>query len=104
MIICTRCGQENDDEQRFCARCDRKLQSSFTIPDAEGEADGDVAITRLKLTMLGLNREALLRCLEAWAYALALLAVALWCGRNEAYGPLYVLLPVLGLVLWLRKV
>ncbi len=104
MIICTRCGQENDDEQRFCARCDRKLQSSFTIPDAEGEAEGGVAITRLKLTMLGLSREVLLRCLEAWAYALALLAVALWCGRNGIYWPLYILLPVLALVLRLRKV
>lgn len=103
MIICTRCGQENGDEQRFCARCDRKLQSSYTIPDAEGEGEGGVAITRLKLKMLGLNRGVLLRCLEAWAYALTLLVVALWCGRNGTYWPLYLLLPALGLALWLRK-
>ncbi|EGJ49980.1 zinc ribbon domain-containing protein [Desulfocurvibacter africanus] len=101
-MICTSCGLENSDDQRFCNRCGRKLQSSFTIPDMDGEEEGP-AVTRLRLEMLGLSRLAIGKFLEAWAYALALLAVTLWCGRNELYWPLYVIVPVLGLMLWRRR-
>lgn len=103
MIICTRCGQDNDDEQRFCTRCNRKLQSSHIIPDADGDETAAV-VTRLRLKMMGVNKVLLLRCLEAWAYALVLLITALWCGRNGIWWPLYVLLPALGLLMWLRRV
>jgi len=104
-MICTNCGQENDDDQRFCTRCERKLQSSFTIPDpyAVGEGEG-VHITRLKFETTGLSKLALLRYVEAWGYALAVLIMALWCGRNGIYWPLYMLVPGLALVMWRRKI
>lgn len=101
-MICTSCGLENSDDERFCNRCGRKLQSSFTIPDMDGEEDGP-AITRLRLEMQGLDRLAIAKFLEAWAYALALLLITLWCGRNGVYWPLYVIVPALGLMLWRRR-
>lgn len=108
-MICTSCGQDNGDEARFCARCGRKLQSFFSVPDIgelrDPAADMGRPDDRLRLELGNLCRHTVLRHLEAWLYVGLLLGgVALWGVYGSLWDP-WIYLAVLlmaGLVAWRR--
>lgn len=77
MIMCTRCGTENDDAAISCRRCGRKLQSLRR----RSTADRPVAepLQPLNKTSGGQKYHALLRrCLEVWTVAALVVGVAFW--------------------------
>ena len=100
-VICTRCGQRNDDAERACTKCGRKLQSFFTVPDygpAEDETDG------LRLEFRSFNGRFLRQCLEAWALLLVVLGVAAYGAATGDWLPMYVALPLAAALAWFRGV
>ena len=80
MIVCTRCGAANEDGDRFCLSCGRKLQSSRqALDDGSGLERPRDPLTPLDGTGGGGFLRLALRCLEVWG------AVGLLLG-SVAYG------------------
>ena len=101
-MICTRCGQDNTDAAAVCHRCGRKLQSFFN-QHAQGRKARGEDLPLLTLSHASLGRDALMRCVEAWAWALLGLGLLGVCLVLEKLWPLYALGPVLLLALHLRR-
>ena len=102
MIICTGCGQPNDDDNRFCDGCGRKLQSSRNaLPDAPGDARLD----RFEHKGLSPARwTSLKKMAEAWVYLIALAAVGGVCLYTREWWPMYPAVGLLALTAVLRKI
>jgi hypothetical protein len=102
-MICTKCGSENEDDRRFCGECGHKLQSEQ--PDQSGSGETGEGADRAGLFSL-LAKPAsgggLGRYVEAWAYALALLALGFALIRLDQAWLLYLLVPLAAAALRFR--
>lgn len=93
MITCVKCGAQNEDEGRYCLECGYKLQSTRKAGLEDNGWDGLDEHIRESFWSQG-GGKALLKDLEAWGLALALLALALTCADMSAPWPLYLALPL----------
>jgi len=102
MITCTKCGEQNADDTRFCIRCNKKLQSAFQAPP---ESAVNASLGSFEHRGVSADQwKTLQRMLEAWAYVLALAAVAVACFMTRTWWPIYPAVAVLGLLAWFRRV
>lgn len=103
MITCTKCGEKNSDDTRFCTRCNWKLQSSRQeAADNETPADRPLSAFRHQGIPVDVRRD-LLRLIEASGYALVLAGVAGACWWYRVWWPLYPAVAVLALLVFLRR-
>lgn len=100
MIICNKCGTPNEDSARFCAKCRKKIQSSWT-PPPESQASRPLDSFR-PAQLSGTQRRELARMVEAWVYALILLLAAVACQMNGQWWPMWAVLFVVGLAALVR--
>jgi hypothetical protein len=103
VIICTRCGKKNDDENRFCEQCGKKLQSSRRTTVLPDQSTSPLE----RFTHPGVSddsRSALNRMLEAWGYVLLLGGVAGACAWFDTWWPLYPAVALIALIARLRKI
>lgn len=100
---CMKCGVQNDDENRFCDNCGHKLQSArrWVLPEEEPDEELDFSwmARRRGSWFKGWQRYA-----ESWFYALVLLGGAGACAWFRVWWPLYGLLPLLLLLLLVRRI
>lgn len=104
VITCTRCGEKNSDDTRFCTRCNRKLQSSLRAAPADTRP-GDEPLEGFRHR--GVPDDvwlAVRRMIEAWAYLLILAGVGAACWWYRTWWPLYPTVGLLGLLIWLRRI
>lgn len=99
-VICTSCGHDNSDTARFCPKCGRKLQSFCTVPDAGRQVEED---PKLKLNFARLDSVFFRRCFEAWTLLLMVAGGMSYGLVSDDWLPMYVLMPMAGLIAWLRK-
>ena len=105
MIICTKCGFPNPDDTRTCTDCGNKLQSGRQSHEETSEGGLRPAdFEGLRLRPPAFRRGAVGKCFEAWGYALAAVAVAVYAVLTADLLPAWVGLPVIALVAYLRKV
>lgn len=105
MIICTRCGASNDDGKLVCQACGRKLQSGRSGPSPLAEEEEDAPLAPLSREILpAAIRRMLRKGLEAWVYALVLLAAGLWVAATGQWLVLAPVVAVTALLAWSRKV
>ncbi|MDD4952146.1 MAG: zinc-ribbon domain-containing protein [Desulfovibrionaceae bacterium] len=103
MIRCTKCGTQNNDDDRFCCKCGQKLQSERRPPSSKQA--GEVRfLEKLSIVNLLAGRAMLKKCLETWIYCLAVLFAALYSVFLRSWLPLVLGVAVVGLVAWLRKI
>ncbi|RWU02788.1 zinc ribbon domain-containing protein [Pseudodesulfovibrio sp. S3] len=103
MITCTKCGEKNSDDTRFCAKCNNKLQSIRQTVSFENPSGAPLESFRHQ-NMPPDSWRSLKRMIEAWGYLALLAAVAAGCAFYDTWWPLYPTVALLGLVLWLRRV
>ncbi|MCM0756832.1 zinc-ribbon domain-containing protein [Desulfovibrio aminophilus] len=105
MIICTRCGAANEDDELLCQECGRKLQSGLHTPGAgkNGENRGPLSPMRVQ-PVSAMLRRLLLKGAEAWVYALILAAAGLFAAVTGEWRALAPAVALIGLVAWTRKV
>ncbi len=103
MIICTRCGEKNDDENRFCEQCGKKLQSSRqpTNPNERSSGPLDRFMHR---GMPDESRLDLGRMLEAWGYLFLLGGIAAACAWFDTWWPIYPAVALIALLARLRNI
>ena len=104
MITCTKCGEKNSDDTRFCTRCNHKLQSSLRGAPAE-ESPVDEPLGSFEHQ--GMPADAwrdLKRLAEAWAYLLLLAGVGAGCWWYRTWWPLYPTVGLLALLIYFRRV
>jgi len=103
VIICTKCGEKNSDEIRFCPKCGKKLQSS-----RQPTVLTDSSSSRLEsFKHEGVSPQSwtsLMRMVEAWGYVALLVAVAVACAIYKTWWPLYPAVGLLGLMAWYRQI
>lgn len=88
MIICTRCGTKNPDNSPYCEKCGKKLQSARAHTEEKPrkpELEETIRFDFWKRCSKNKPRYG-----EAWAYALAVVAVSLISLRYGEYWPVYV--------------
>lgn len=103
MIICTGCGKKNEDENRFCEQCGKKLQSSRAPIIPRDLSERPLGF----FEHAGVPRDVWLsirRMLEAWGYIAALIGIFAACMYYRTWWPLYPAIAVIGLILWARKI
>lgn len=103
VITCTKCGTRNEDEARFCSKCNKKLQSSRQPYVPEEPSPAPLS----RFTPQGLPPDqwrSFRRLLEAWVYLAVLIAVAGGCLYYETWWPLYPAVGVLVLLLRFRRI
>ncbi|BCS90107.1 hypothetical protein PSDVSF_33490 [Pseudodesulfovibrio sediminis] len=103
MITCTKCGEQNSDETRFCSKCNNKLQSSRKAAPTEEARHHPLEHFQHEGVPTDSWR-ALMRMVEAWAYVLVLLGVGAGCAYFTTWWPMYPTVGILGLLLWFRRV
>jgi hypothetical protein len=104
VITCTKCGAGSSDDTLACPRCGNKLQSSRrAAPSRTDPADTPLEPFRHHGVPSDLMR-TLKRMLEAWAYVLILIGVAAACIVYRIWWPLYPVVALIALLLWLRRV
>lgn len=103
MILCTGCGTRNQDENRFCAKCGRKLQSDYKPSDFDSDTGGPLPPFRHNGVAPDLKND-LKRMIEAWCYVVLLGGVAAGCYFYGEWWPMYPALLVLGAIVWLRGI
>jgi uncharacterized membrane protein YvbJ len=101
MIVCTKCGQGNDDAARYCRRCTHKLQSerfepAADLPDIGGLPPPDPE-------MLRGHRELVQKSAEAWTWAVLAAASALIGAAWELWWLPVAVVPLAGLAAWQRR-
>ncbi|QGY41939.1 zinc-ribbon domain-containing protein [Pseudodesulfovibrio cashew] len=102
-MICTGCGQQNQDGERFCQKCGKKLQSSRRMAASDDNSSAPLP----RFTHHGLPEDRWLtfrRLVEAWGYLGVLAVVAAVCFFQKTWWPLYPAVVVLGLLLWFRRI
>ena len=104
MITCTKCGEKNSDDTRFCTRCNRKLQSSFRSGNAEDSPVDEPLEAFRHLGMRGTAWHELKRMFEAWAYVILLAGVVGGCYWFRTWWPIYPTVAVLALLIFFRRV
>lgn len=95
--------EKNDDENRFCEQCGKKLQSSRRTTVLPDQSNSPLE----PFTHLGMSegsRFALGRMLEAWGYVLLLAGVAGACAWFDTWWPLYPAVALIALIARLRKI
>ncbi|MBG0791753.1 MAG: zinc ribbon domain-containing protein [Desulfovibrionaceae bacterium] len=103
MITCTKCGEKNSDDTRFCTRCGWKLQSSQRgHPAGEIPADRPLTPFRHQGMPADVQRD-LKRLIEASAYAVILAGVAVACWWQHLWWPLYPTVGALALLVFFRR-
>jgi len=106
-MLCTKCGAEIADAERFCPVCGNKLQSGRQLVGEDGAA-GPAGAAEDKPGLLeyqgwGSRERGVGHLAEACAYAAILaggVGACLWFGM---FWPLYPLVGVLALTAWLRR-
>lgn len=102
MIVCVKCGMHNGDESLYCQDCGYKLQTGRSaLGDDQGWEELEERIQGRFWT--GEIGRAVLKCLEAWALALALVGLAFWCVYAQVFWPLYLAAPLALVLARLRK-
>lgn len=104
VITCTKCGEKNSDDTRFCARCNRKLQSSRRAAPAEDSPVDDPLVSFEHQGMPADAWRDLKRLMEAWGYLLLLAGVAAGCWWYRTWWPLYPTVGLLALLIYFRRV
>ncbi len=105
---CTKCGTASPDETRFCPVCGHKLQSDRQAGEGEQASPGDPAGRRDGSRLLdfqGWTRpgRGLGPYVEACVLAVILGGGAAACLLTGTVWPLYPLVGLCGLVIWLRR-
>ncbi|WP_018124874.1 zinc ribbon domain-containing protein [Desulfovibrio oxyclinae] len=100
MIICNKCGSPNEDSARFCAKCRKKIQSSWSPPPETAAFRPLDSFRPSRLS--GAQRREFARMVEAWVYALILLFSAVACQLKGQWWPMWVVLAVVGLAALVR--
>lgn len=103
MIICTGCGTKNGDKNRFCEKCNKKLQSSRKASAPEDPRNKPLG----KFQHAGVPQDIWLsirRMLEAWAYIIVLGGVFGACLHYQIWWPLYPAVGLLALLFWFRRI
>lgn len=104
VITCTRCGEKNNDDERFCTKCGRKLQSSAVFRARE---ETPAAEPLGFFEHQGVPEDAwqyLKGLMEAWAYLLLLVGVAAGCWWFRTWWPLYPTVGLLALLFLFRRI
>lgn len=103
MIVCTGCGSPNEDQARFCRKCGRKLQSS-RLPESNGTGDRWELLETLHTGTSKKTRAELAKMLEAGIYSLLVVGTTVGCAIFGTWWPLYVVMTLVALLAWTRKV
>ena len=103
MIICTRCGEKNSDEIRFCEKGGKKLQSSRQSTLLTDQSSYWVESFKHE-GISPRSKLSLWRMVEAWGYVAVLVAVAVGCSIYEVWWPLYPAVGILAIVGWFRQI
>jgi hypothetical protein len=94
-MICTKCGSENEDWRRFCQECGHKLQSESSDQSGEAQPDGFEKAGGLFPSLGHLPAGGGMgRYVEAWAYALILIALGFALVGLDMAWLLYLLVPL----------
>jgi hypothetical protein len=106
MIICVKCGTDNEDSSPQCAKCGRKLQSGRGAaperPDMVRPGEPDEADYSFEPGER--RRHLYLRHVEPWIYVLVVLGGLAASLRSMSLWPLYVLAPVVAVIAWMRRI
>lgn len=103
MITCTGCGKKNGDENLFCDSCGKKLQSSRQNAPLDDSPGGPLSHFAHK----GVPEDrwvTLKRMLEAWGCIIVLGGSLVACLAYEKWWPMYPVVALLGLYLWMRRI
>ncbi|WP_027185704.1 zinc ribbon domain-containing protein [Desulfovibrio inopinatus] len=105
-MMCPKCGEVNNDDVYMCVRCGHKLQSmqgERSKPRQQNDSNGGGKKKGLvpELTMQGAKLGIYI---EAWVYAIALLAAGVFLIVKGLAWPLYILVPLIGLTIALRRI
>ncbi|WP_161598357.1 zinc-ribbon domain-containing protein [Pseudodesulfovibrio senegalensis] len=101
MIVCTRCGNPNDDKARRCKRCGHKLQSS--IRPAPGPSAQWEKLEPMRSHITPERRAELMRMFEACAYSLAVVAAVAFSAVSGLWWPLYAVMAVVAVLVVVRR-
>ncbi|MBI9078749.1 MAG: zinc-ribbon domain-containing protein [Pseudodesulfovibrio sp.] len=104
MIICTKCGEKNSDEIRFCTQCGKKLQSSRQCLIPLTDSSNRCLESFKHQGVSPGSWTSLMRMVEAWGYVAVLAVVATMCAIWETWWPLYPAVGLIGLMAWIRRI
>lgn len=101
MIVCTKCGQRNPDEVRYCRRCANKLQSERFAPGVGLSDIGELPPPDPE--MLRLHRELVHKGTEAWIWAIFVAGSAVGGAAWDLWWLPAAVVPLAALTAWQRK-
>lgn len=101
MIVCTKCGESNPEDGRFCRACGRKLQSERRLlPGASLESR--LAEVGQGVSLRG--RGLVFKCLEILGLLAGIAAALAWGAYSGVWWPLYTAVILAALLLRFRGI